>query len=295
MNNSSAYLLVTHGSRDPRPKLAAEYLAKLVSQRLPHISPPPSRPSVQKAQVVRSPRADSTGRPNQPPAASDAVNIPTLAEPRAVSVPPPVGTAVLELAPIPLHQQIQQFAKRALAAGHRHLQILPLFLLPGVHVMEDVPSEVAIAQQALGQSFTLELRPHLGSHPNLPLLLHATDAIASSDRVANVLMAHGSRRPDSNQFLEALAAGLGALPAYWSIAPSLDDQVAELVDQGYQQISILPYFLFAGGITDAIVENVNALAHRFPKVQFELAQPIGVTPDLADLIVDLVHQTHTGC
>ncbi|MFP4007811.1 MAG: sirohydrochlorin chelatase, partial [Spirulinaceae cyanobacterium] len=32
--NSSAYLLVSHGSRDPRPQKAAVHLADLVSQRL---------------------------------------------------------------------------------------------------------------------------------------------------------------------------------------------------------------------------------------------------------------------
>ncbi|QYO64046.1 hypothetical protein [Leptolyngbya sp. 7M] len=34
MHFSSAYLLVSHGSRDPRPEIALEHLAELVRQRL---------------------------------------------------------------------------------------------------------------------------------------------------------------------------------------------------------------------------------------------------------------------
>ncbi|NEP61366.1 MAG: sirohydrochlorin chelatase, partial [Symploca sp. SIO2G7] len=65
---------------------------------------------------------------------------------------PLVGTATLELAPSPLHEQIQQFANLALRVGCQEVQLLPLFLLPGVHVMEDIPAEAAQAQANLGDS-----------------------------------------------------------------------------------------------------------------------------------------------
>jgi len=38
-------------------------------------------------------------------------------------------------------------------------------------VIEDIPTEVAIAQQALGQEVKIDLRPYLGTHPGLSCLL----------------------------------------------------------------------------------------------------------------------------
>jgi sirohydrochlorin cobaltochelatase len=240
----SAYLLITHGSRDPRPQHALEQLAALVTQDLSLRFPSPK-------------------------------------------LAPLVGTAVLELAALTLHEQIQQFAETAIAVGYPKITLLPLFLLPGVHVMEDIPAEVAIAQakiQAQIQEISLELAPHLGSYPELAAVLsQSASQLIASDRI---LMAHGSRRSGANQPIEAIAAALQALPAYWSVSPGLPEQISQLVAQGCTRIAILPYFLFAGGITDAIAQQVSQLAQQFPQTRLELGNPIGTTPALAQLIVD---------
>lgn len=271
MNFSTAYLLVSHGSRDPRPQVAIEELARLVRDRLTaeiHVpeepQPLPSHLPFGKAklQIFR--------RPPQ----------------RVMKTSPLVGTAVLELAPLPLHQQIQRFGDRARSAGYSQVKILPLFLLPGVHVMEDIPAELATAQAALGESTDLSLCTHLGSHPRLRTLL--TLSTETPPEVAKVLISHGSRRPGGNQPVEAIAQHLGATPAYWSVSPSLDSQVAALVENGNQAIAILPYFLFSGGITDAIAQHLPHLAERFPHTHLYLEDPIGANAELADIAVELL-------
>ncbi len=235
----SAYLLVYHGSRDPRPQAAVEKLAELVCQ-----SGVPSR------------------------------------------LKPMVGTASLELSPVPLHQQIKEFGDRALESGYNSVQVVPLFLLPGVHVMQDIPSEVAIAQQALGQEVKIDLRAYLGNHPGLKELLVTQLFATKAD--AWILLAHGSRRPGSKQPVEAMAKQVGAVEAYWAVPPSLLSRVKELVSAGYQEIGILPYFLFAGGITDAIAQSVEQLRVEFPGTLLYLAEPLGASAELADVIVDLM-------
>lgn len=252
----SAYLLVSHGSRDPRPQVAMEQLAGLVSQRLAA----PTRCS----QLV--------------------------------------GTACLELSPMPLHEQIKEFGDRALAAGCNRIQVVPLFLLPGVHVMEDIPAQVAIARQAVGEKLQIDLRPHLGTHPGIVHLLATQLAAKKTD--AWIVLAHGSRRPSSKQPVEAIAKQLEsqvaphegavsrngvAVTAYWAVAPSLESRVKQLISAGYRQIGILPYFLFAGGITDAIAIALEQLKVH-PDTLLELAQPLGASAELADLIVDLIDQ-----
>jgi sirohydrochlorin ferrochelatase len=200
---------------------------------------------------------------------------------------PLVATAVLEFGSMPLHQQIQQFGLRALQAGYETVSILPVFLLTGVHVMEDLPQQIELAQQQLGNQLQIVLRPHLGSHPDLwQLLLNPIDEI--TPQTGKVLLSHGSRRSGSQQSIESIAARLDAVVAYWSTAPSLEEQVSQLIQHGYQQITILPYFLFEGGLTDAIAQQVDHLRQQFPYAQLHITRPIGATVELAQRAVDLL-------
>lgn len=240
LSQSSAYLLVSHGSRDPRPQGAIAQLAERVQHK--------------------------------------------MLSPSAL-----VGSAVLECAPLPLHEQIQQFSQTAIAQNIRHIQIVPLFLIPGVHVMEDIPEQVKIAQQALKETVTIAISPHIGTHPGMENLLANRFAQHSAD--AYILMSHGSRRSGGNQPVETLASKLGAVSAYWSVAPKLESRLQELAQSGCQRVAILPYFLFAGGITDTIAQAVDQLSHQFPNLALDLAAPLEVSDRLADLVLDLSLQS----
>lgn len=233
----SAYLLVSHGSRDPRPEVAMQQLAELLSQTFGNIKPP-------------------------------------------------VGIAALELQPQPLHQQIIKFAHSALVEGVGCLEVVPLFLLPGVHVMQDIPDEIALAQQALGKDIIIRVRSYLGTHPGLVQLLSQEMAAMSAE--GTILLAHGSRRPDSLKPIETLAAKLGAVTAYWAVAPSLESRIQEFLTVGKREVAILPYFLFTGGITDAIAQSIEKLKLQFPTVTFQLAEPLGASAELAEMIGDLI-------
>ena len=279
---SSAYLLVSHGSRDPRPEVAMQQLAKLCQRqsagRINLQIPDLSKALVEVGDWAQT---ESNISWRNTLKSSNAGLIVSQKE------NPLVGTACLELRAEPLHEQIRQFGDRALLSGYNRIQVLPLFLLPGMHVMEDIPAEVAIAQQALDQ-VKIDLRPHLGTHPGLSHLLATSMAATKAD--AWILLAHGSRRPGAKQTVEAIATQLNAMSAYWAVSPKLATQVKALVDTGYQQIGILPYFLFAGGITDAIASTVEQLKMPFPSVNLALAEPIGASVELADLIWDLIEK-----
>ncbi|MCL1468354.1 sirohydrochlorin chelatase [Argonema galeatum] len=261
MQLQSAYLLVSHGSRDPRPQVEVERLAESISDKLGCLQ---SNSKTSLAQTGFDQMPDCNG------------------------LQPLVGTACLELAHLPLHKQIEQFGEYAIAAGFKHLQVIPLFLLPGVHVMVDIPAEVATAQQALGSDLAVEIRPHLGSHPCMARLL--ANQMIYFDADIWILLSHGSRRQGANQPVEALATQLGAIPAYWSVSPKLEFQVKALAMAGHQQIGILPYFLFAGGITDALAQSVEQIKQEFPTVRFHLADAIGSSAELVDLILDLTKE-----
>lgn len=256
----SAYLLVSHGSRDPRPQIAMQQIAKLIYQHQERIA---------ANNLYNSNRLTSRS------------SLAYLAKPL-------VETACLELSSLPLHQQIVEFSDRALAEGYDRLQVVPLFLLAGVHVTEDIPQEVARARAIVGQKLSIDLRSHLGTHPNLIRLLASQRAINTAD--ASILLAHGSRRPGAKVAVERIAEELGASVAYWAIPPKIATRVQELVDIGRQRIAIVPYFLFAGGITDAIASHVTELSYQFPFAHLQLLEPIGASAELANLIIDLVQE-----
>jgi sirohydrochlorin cobaltochelatase len=252
MPHPPAHLLISHGSRDPRPQVAAEHLARAVAQSL--------------ERLVQTPQASLT--------------------------PLMVETVALEFAPLELHDAIAQFAHKARTKGFAQVQVIPLFLHEGVHVLEDIPTEVHRARAILDTEIALELCPYLGSSPDLVALLAAQfERLEARDRI---LLAHGTRRVGGNQPVEAIARQLNAHTAYWSVAPSLAESVATLSQQGASKIAIVPYFLFAGGITDAIARQAQDLQARFPNTSLPLGQPLGPTPELAALVAKSLNGMRKG-
>ncbi len=284
MSYPSAYLLLSHGSRDPRPQAAMDALAERFAQKIPYADLQSLATGVVEGTI-----------------ANDRASLTTASLATAtIECEPLVGTAFLECHPLPLHQQIEQFSDRVKSASTASngsakpckIAILPLFLLPGVHVMDDIPQEMALAQQALGDAIELDLRPAIGSHPGLHRLV--TECMATQPVEAWIVLAHGSRRSNGNQPVEALAERLGTLTAYWSVPPSLESRLQELAQLGIRQIGILPYFLFAGGITDAIAQAVETLSQQFPTLQLHLAPPLATSSELTDLLVDLAQDEGEG-
>lgn len=260
----STYFLVAHGSRDPRPYAALIKLTDLVSEKISFLT-----------------KHQKYGRAEMPL----------------------VGMGVLELGPSSLYEQLIEFGEQTLAIGLHKLQIVPLFLLTGVHLEEDLQTEIALATHYFANqydqsqnnfhdcSLQIKLCDHLGSHPLIKNLL-----LAKITPLPDVwiLISHGSKRYGANQPILKivnelkLPKNISIYPAFWSIMPNLECCIKEIVKMGYQHIGILPYFLFEGTIIDAIAQNVDAIAHKYPQVELELATPLGLTPDLVRLIIELL-------
>lgn len=285
---STAYLLISHGSRDPRPQEAMNRLADLVRQHLEETQQPLFTDDTSSAGTTPPSNECTFSDKNRNGASLTTL----LTRPRLQMMPVAqsqvmVGTACLELAPISLSEQIYEFGLRLDAAGVQELKLLPVFLMSGVHVMEDIPEEITKAKELLkGISLKLTLCPHLGSHSNINEVL--AGRLASVPAEGSILVAHGSRRPKGNQAIKQLAKRLNTAVAYWATPPDIETQVIDLMQQGCQKLTIMPYFLFAGGITDAITHRTEELAERFPKVSFRLLPTLGATNEIADLAIELI-------
>ncbi len=275
---ATAYLLVYHGSRDPRPGQAAERLAQFVREQLEGQPGTAFRSRASYGQESLSPFE------RIPSAVSSVGHRSGHSDSRLMGHPPLIGTACLETGAMPLHQQLVNFGKRVAQAGVTDVRIVPIFLLRGVHVLRDLPAEVQLAQQLL-PGLTLSLTTHLGDHPGLRSLVQ--DRLQATTADTWLLLAHGSRRPEGNRAIQALAQSLGGTTAYWAVPPHLDTQLIHLIQQGVHRLAILPYFLFAGSTTDAIIQRTEEMAERFPSLGIHLLPPLGPSPQLAQLVVDL--------
>lgn len=200
-----------------------------------------------------------------------------------------VQDVYLECTSQPLHEQLAQGLTQGSSTtteGAIAVRVIPVFLLAGTHVMQDIPAEIALWQDPSHVALPFTLTPHLGSHVGLRRLLN--ERLSLHPMEAWILLAHGSKREGANAFIEQLADHVGAVTAYWSTAPSLAERVAELQAIGLRRIGILPYFLFPGGITDAIAQTVTQLTQQWPHLNLTLTDPLAASQaELADLLVDL--------
>ena len=260
MPSASAYGLVFHGSRDPRSQQAAQTLTTYVRQRL---------------QV----------RTHVPQALGAIAGLASSLDPPPASLVS-VQDTYLECHPQSLTDQLRDWL-RALPAPSAPLtcRLIPVFLSAGVHVMEDIPTAIA-ALPTDYPAIHLRLTSYLGCQPGLTRVLN--ERMAAHPVEAWVLLAHGSRRSGANEQLEARAAQVGAVAAFWATPPSLEMRIQELAAVGLRRIGILPYFLFTGGVTDAIAQTVTQLTQSYPDLSLTLVPPLDANlAALADIVVNL--------
>lgn len=113
-----------------------------------------------------------------------------------------------------------------------------------------------------------------------------------------ILIAHGSRRTESNDEVRALATQLGSMSqrfdsvtcAFLELAePSIPDGIEACVQLGAKEIVILPYFLSAGR---HVAEDIPALVKpkqlQYPDLKIELRPYLGAAEALPALLVGLV-------
>ena len=181
-----------------------------------------------------------------------------------------ISGGCLEGQELSLAQQLAQFATQVIQGGGSEIVILPLFLLAGVHVSEDIPAQVAIAQGKLQEKFSdqfiFRTTAHLGTNLQIPsLLLQHFEKYTEQSNLAQqgrILMAHGSRRAGANQVVEDLASQSQAIAAYWGVEPKIETQIENLISRGINKLTVLPYFLTEGGITEAIANKLKPYCDR---------------------------------
>lgn len=116
---------------------------------------------------------------------------------------------------------------------------------------------------------------------------------------ALLIVAHGSRRAESNDEVRTLTAGIrekagtrfGMVEcAFLELAePSIPDGIECAIRNGAEEVVVLPYFLSAGRhVAKDIPEQVRAKRNEYPNVTIRLVPHLGAADGIADAMLALV-------
>lgn len=117
---------------------------------------------------------------------------------------------------------------------------------------------------------------------------------------ALLIVAHGSRRKESNDEVRRLATRIleNAGPAFTTVtcafleisSPQIDSAVADLVDAGADEIKVFPYFLAAGThVVNDIPEQIKEAEQTYPAVTFEILPHLGALQGISTLILNKIY------
>jgi sirohydrochlorin ferrochelatase len=111
-----------------------------------------------------------------------------------------------------------------------------------------------------------------------------------------LLVAHGSRREESNLEVESLSRKMlkfdssrfdKVMPAFLEFAsPSIPEAIKHCNEIGAIQVTVLPYFLSAGvHINRDIPEEVNKASQNFPNLEINITNYFGSREEIAELLM----------
>jgi sirohydrochlorin cobaltochelatase len=190
------------------------------------------------------------------------------------------------------------------ARGASRILAIPGMLFAASHVKNDLPWEV--------NSFA-------AAHPEIEVTLGRDLAIdplllaAAADRIAGavpkeradtllVVVGRGTNDPDANSNIAKVARmlwegmGFGWAEAAFSgvarprVAPALE-RAARL---GFRRIVVFPYFLFTGILVQRIYDETDAVAARFPEIDFIKAPYLNGHGKLIDAFIDRIAECEAG-
>ncbi len=258
----------------------------------------------------------STGRPQAPPLLiighgtrsslgvaefGELVDLVRKSSERQVVPPAAVAGGFLELAPPPLSDSVAELV----AAGHRHISVVPLVLVAAGHAKGDVPAALE-RERRRHPGVSFDYGRALGPHPSLQAAMDSRiDAVLDRSlrpETMLVVVGRGTTDPDANAELAKVARLLeegrdfaGVEYGFISLAePGVPAALERCRRLGATRIVVVPYFLFAGVLPDRVVAQTVAFAAQHPELDVRSAGLLGATPELADLVLERYNEIQLG-
>jgi sirohydrochlorin cobaltochelatase len=191
--------------------------------------------------------------------------------------------------------------------GARRILAVPGMLFAASHVKNDLPWEVN-SFAADNPGIEVRFGRDLAIDPQL--LAAAADRIAAAlpkngvDRSETLLVVvgRGTTDPDANSDVAKVARmlweGMGfgwAETAYSGVAhPRVDAALTRAARLGFRRIVVFPYFLFTGILVKRVYAQSDAVARRFPEIEFVNALYLRDHPTVVDAFCERVEELGGG-
>ncbi len=211
-----------------------------------------------------------------------------------------VAHAYVELA-----QPLLDDALAALAASHRRIVVVPLFLFLVGHAKNDIPVALARAR-AVHPGVDFVSAREMGVHRALLDIafdrVSARCAEGAPRDTTVIVVGRGSSDPAANAELYRLtrlfAEGRGyatVIPSFIGITtPLLPDALESAARARPQRLIVLPYFLFDGRLNDKLAAQVSEFSARYPWIRTSVAAHLGPDARLLDVIDERVTDAAVG-
>lgn len=118
---------------------------------------------------------------------------------------------------------------------------------------------------------------------------------------ALILIAHGSRRTESNTEVELLAQRFKKISdgrydivntAFLELAsPSIEQSIDQCIKEGVNSLVILPYFLNSGRhVIEDIPKAVDLVVTKHSNITYTILPHVGSSPSMLSLLIDISTQ-----
>jgi sirohydrochlorin ferrochelatase len=120
---------------------------------------------------------------------------------------------------------------------------------------------------------------------------------------AILLMGHGSRIPEANDALYAIAEMVKARTGCEIVevafreqyAPNIQSGIDACVARGASRVLLYPYFLFAGAhVLEDLPEEMAQAKERYPGLEMILGRPLEVHPKLGEIVCERIWESLSG-
>jgi sirohydrochlorin ferrochelatase len=117
-----------------------------------------------------------------------------------------------------------------------------------------------------------------------------------------LVVAHGSVLPGAERDVLRLAEGLRELTGARVVEvgfldytePLIPRAVASCVENGVEELFVLPFFFTGGYLLNKCVRQVEQAAANYPHLKLNLAKPLGPHPKLADAVLKQASEMENG-
>lgn len=118
-------------------------------------------------------------------------------------------------------------------------------------------------------------------------------------KTAILLVGHGSRIPEANDALHAIAemvrraAGCEIVEVSFreQHSPNIQKGIDSCVARGATRILLYPYFLFAGAhVLEDLPAEMDEAARRYPGLEMTLGRPLGDHPKLGEIVCERIDE-----